>query len=147
MPQLSASQLQGLKSSLAKVDKLNKVKGTADAISMAGEAVGQIIGVVYAVRNERERQRIADALQQLNEKQASDLSDSLNRINTINGQIEFISNFVSNLVGSQEGARISSSIQKKNLGGVMSDRKKILIGIGVTLGLFLTIIVVKKLIK
>jgi hypothetical protein len=65
MPQLSASQLQGLKSSLAKVDKLNKVKGTTDAISMAGEVAGQIITVVYAVRNERERKRCDKILEKI----------------------------------------------------------------------------------
>jgi len=147
MAVFNATQLQGLKTSLGKVDKLNKVKGTADAIAMAGEIAGQIITVVYAVRNERERKRIAEALQELDEMQMAQLGESLNRINTINAQIEFITNYVANLVGGKESERLSSNIKNKYLGGVMSERKKVLIGVGVTLALFIAIIVVKKIRK
>jgi hypothetical protein len=147
MAVFNATQLQGLKTSLGKVDKLNKVKGTADTIAMAGEIAGQIITVVYAIRNERERKRIADVLQELDERQMAELGESLNKINTINAQIEFITNYVANLVGGKESERLSSNIKKKYLGGVMSERKKVLIGVGVTLALFIAIIVVKKIRK
>jgi hypothetical protein len=147
MAVFNATQLQGLKTSLGKVDKLNKAKGTADAIAMAGEIAGQIITVVYAVRNEKERKRIAESLQELDERQMAQLGESLNRINTINAQIEFITNYVANLVGGKESERLSSNIKNKYLGGVMSERKKVLIGVGVTLALFIAIIVIKKIRK
>ena len=64
-----------------------------------------------------------------------------------NKQIEFITNYVANLVGGKESERLSSNIKNKYLGGVMSERKKVLIGVGVTLALFIAIIVVKKIRK
>ena len=147
MVKFTASQLNAFKSSLAKADKLSKVSKTSDAIAMAGEVLGQIVTVLYAVRNEKERKRIAESLQELDERQMAQLGESLNRINTINAQIEFITNYVANLVGGKESERLSSNIKNKYLGGVMSERKKILIGVGVTLALFIAIIVVKKIRK
>ena len=147
MVKFTASQLNGIKDSVGKINKAQKLASTTDAIAIAGEIGAKIITVSYAIKNEKQRQMIADALQKLDERQMAELGESLNRINTINAQIEFITNYVANLVGGKESERLSSNIKNKYLGGVMSERKKILIGVGVTLALFIAIIVVKKIRK
>jgi len=141
---LTPSQANGLVKS-AKL--LNK----ADAINMAVQIVGDVgvkyINTIYAIKNEKERQQIIADLDKLDNEQISELLYNLDRTNETNARIQEISSYVSKAVGKKLGTDISGRIKKQNLGKVMSDRKKIYIGIGVTLAIFLTIIVVKKIRK
>lgn len=131
--------------------KTAKALNKADAINMAIQIVGQVgakyINTIYAIKNEKERQQIIADLDKLDNEQISELLNNLDRINETNARVQEISSYVSKAVGKKLGTDISSRIKKQNLGKVMSDRKKIYIGIGVTLAIFLTIIVVKKITK
>lgn len=138
------SQAQGLKNIATKMNK-------GDAIATASQIIGDIgvkvITTIYEAKNEKERQRIVAQLQELDEKQLSDLADNLNKITDSNARLQELTSYLTKSVSTKLSTDISGRIQKQNLSGVISERKKIYIAIGVTLGLFLTIIVVKRIIK
>ena len=131
--------------------KSAKALNKADAINMAIQIVGEVgakfITSIYDVKNEKQRQKMIADLEKLDNEQISELLNNLDRINESNARIQEISNYTSKALGKKLGQDISSTIKNKNLGKAMSDRKKIYIGIGVTLAIFLTIIVVKRITK
>jgi hypothetical protein len=141
---LTPSQANGLVKSAKALNK-------ADAINMAIQIVGEVgvkyINTIYAIKNEKERQQIIADLDKLDNEQISELLNNLDRINETNARIREISSYVSKVVSQKASQEITGRIKKQNLGNVMSDRKKIYIGIGVTLAIFLTIIVVKRITK
>lgn len=142
--QFTPSQASSLK-------KIAKTANKADAINMAVQIAGDIgakyITTIYAIKNENERQKIVADLDKLDTEQLSELANSLDKITDSNARIQQIANYVSKSVSSTLSKDISSKIEKQNLGGVMSDRKKIYIAVGVTLAIFLTIIVIKRIRK
>lgn len=131
--------------------KSAKALSKADAINMAIQIVGDVgakfITSIYEVKNEKQRQKMIADLEKLDNEQISELLNNLDKINESNARIQEISNYTSKALGNKLGQDISSTIRNKNLGKAMSNRKKIYIGIGVTLALFLTIIVVKRITK
>jgi ABC-type phosphate transport system auxiliary subunit len=141
---LTPKQADGL---VKATKKLNK----ADAINMAVQVVGEVgvkfINTLYEVKNEKKKQQIISDLDKLNNEQISELVSNLDKITDSNARIEELSSSISKFVAQKVGQDISGNINKQNLGKVMSDRKKIYIAIGVTLAIFLTIIVVKKITK
>lgn len=141
---LTPKQADGL---IKSAKQLNK----ADAIAMASQIVGTIgvkfVNTIYEVKNEKQRQKIVADLDKLTNEQISELVDSLDKITDSNARIQLLSNSISKFIGDKSGREISSRIRQQNLGKAMSDRKKIYIAVGVTLAIFLTIIVVKRITK
>jgi len=141
---LTPKQAQGLTKSIKKLNK-------ADAIQMASEIVGAIavplVNSIYAVKNEKLRQSIVAELDKLNAEQLSELTESQSKIEDSDARFEAFMYFFSKSVSAQKSKELSDAIKKEKLGKVMSDRKMIYISIGVTLALFLTIIVVKRITK
>lgn len=141
---LTPKQADGL---IKSAKQLNK----ADAIAMASQIVGTIgvkfVNTIYEVKNEKQRQKIVADLDKLTNEQISELVDSLDKITDSNARIQQLSNSISKFIGDKSGREISSRIRQENLGKAMSDRKKIYIAVGVTLAIFLTIIVVKRITK
>lgn len=141
---LTPKQADGL---IKSAKQLNK----ADAIAMASQIVGTIgvkfVNTIYEVKNEKQRQKIVADLDKLTNEQVSELVDSLDKITDSNARIQQLSNSISKFIGDKSGREISSRIRQENLGKAMSDRKKIYIAVGVTLAIFLTIIVVKRITK
>lgn len=142
--QFTPSQAQGLKNIASKA---NKAEAISMAIQIAGDVGAKYITTIYEVKNEKERQRIVAQLQELDEKQLSDLADNLNKITDSNARLQELTSYLTKSVSTKLSTDISGRIQKQNLSGVVSERKKIYIAVGVALGLFLTIIVVKRIIK
>jgi hypothetical protein len=144
MIKFTPSQAKSLKNIATKTNK-------TDAIAMASQIVGEIgvkvISTIYDVKNEKQRQNIVAYLDKLDTEQISELADNLNNITDSNARLQELTSFLNKSVSDKLNADISGKIYKENLGGAMSDRKKIYIAVGVTLAIFLTIIVVKKITK
>jgi hypothetical protein len=146
-PSFTPKQLDSLKS-IAKADKM---KNTADAVSMAIGVVGDvatgIITTVWAIRNEQQRQFFAEQIQYLDEKQASELEANLRAITSQEARVRAITQFFSKVVGGKSAQDIKGSIEQRNLGGVMSERKKIIYIFGGIVVLLVGLVVIKKIMK
>ena len=122
----SSSQLGALK----KVAKQQNMKAKADAIGMIVEVVGSvasgIITTVYSVQNEQLRKQLEEQIQYLDEKQASELESTLRATQSQNDRLAFAMDFLSKVEGEKSASKIKTSIENKNLSGVMGDRKKII---------------------
>jgi hypothetical protein len=144
MIKFTPSQAQGLKNIATKMSK-------GDAIAMASQIIGDIgvkvITTIYEVKNEKQRQKIVAYLDKLDTEQISELADNLNKINDSNARLQELTNYLNKSVSDKLNTDISSKIYNENLGGAMSQRKKIYIAVSVTIALFLTIIVVKRITK
>lgn len=141
---ISPQQAKGL---VKTAKKLNK----ADAINMAVQVVGAVgvkfIETAYEVKNEKQRQKNLEDLEKLEGDEIAELIVRLNTITDSDKRLEEYTSFIANSLAKSKAKELSSGIEKKNFGSVFSDRKKIYTAIGVTLALFLTIIVVKKITK
>tara|TARA_R110000868_G_scaffold101361_4_gene279103 strand:+ start:11012 stop:11458 length:447 start_codon:yes stop_codon:yes gene_type:complete len=143
----SSSQLGALK----KVAKQQKLQAKADAISMIVEVVGQvasgIITTVYSVQNEKLRKQLEDQIQYLDEKSASELENALRVTQNQNDRLAFTMDFLSKLEGEKSASKIRTSIENKNLSGVMEERKKIIYIFGGIIVLLVGIVIIKKITK
>ena len=140
--------------SLAKlkdVAKAQKIAKTADVvgsvISVVGDVATGIITTSYAVKNEQQRQRLLEQIQYLDEKQASELENSLRALQTQDARLGYMMDFLSKVEGEKSANKIKSSIEKQNLGGVMGERKKIIMIFGGVILLFIGLVIVKKVTK
>ena len=86
MIQFTPKQLDALKGA-AKQSKLKARADLGSAIDLGGQVVSAVIDGVYAIQNAKERQRFADLIQELNEREASILADSLQKTNDNNEKI------------------------------------------------------------
>jgi hypothetical protein len=143
----SPSQLGALK----KVTEKQKAQAKADTISMIIEVVGGvatgIITTVYSVKNEQLRKQLEDQIQYLDEKSASELETQLRKTQNQNDRLAFTMDFLSKLEGEKSASKIRTSIQNKNLSGVMGERKKIIYmfgGLILILGVLGVFVVLKK---
>jgi hypothetical protein len=146
-PPLSFSQVTDLK----KIAKKSNLQAKGDAIGMAIQVAGTIgsaiIGTVYAVRQEKQRQQMIESLDALNEQQITELGESLQRINDVNDRIEKFTSFVSLTLANKSSSDINKQIENKNLGKVNSDKKLIYMFVGISVALLIGIIVIKKINK
>ena len=146
-PTFTPQQLDSLKK-VAKADKMQKSADTANmVIEVVGEVATSIITTVWAVRNEQQRKFFEEQIQYLDEKQASELEANLRAINTQEARVRAITQFFSKVVGEKSAQDIKGKIEEKNLGGVMSERKKIIYIFGGIVVLLVGLVVIKKIMK
>jgi len=143
----SSSQLGALK----EVAQKQKAQAKADAISMIIDVVGGvatgIITTVYSVQNAQLRNRLEEQIQYLDEKSASELETQLRKTQNQNDRLAFTMDFLSKLEGEKSASKIRTSIQNKNLSGVMGERKKIIYIFGGVIALLIGVVIIKKLTK
>ena len=144
---ISSSQLGALK----KVAKQQKLQAKADTISMIVEVVGGvasgIITTVYSVQNAKLRNQLEDQIQYLDEKSASDLENALRVTQNQNDRLAFTMDFLSKVEGEKSASKIRTTIQNKNLSGVMGERKKIIYIFGGIIALLVGVVIIKKITK
>ena len=148
-PSYSASQLSGLKSSVAKINKAQKVGKIADAANMiigiGGDAAAQIISTTGAIKNQALQDDITRKLQDLDEKQASELGRLLSLTQSQDAKIEQMTMYLANIQAKQLGSSISSNIQKQILGKTNKNRNTMYWIFGGSIAFFLVIAIVMKL--
>jgi phage gp29-like protein len=136
---------------LKDVAKAKKIAKTADAVNQIVEIVGQvatsIITTSYAIKNEEQRQLLLGQIQYLDEKQATELENSLRALQTQDARLGYMMDFLSKVEGEKSANKIKSSIENKNLGGVMGERKKIFLIFGGVIVLLVGLIIIKKVTK
>ena len=146
-PTFSPQQLSKLKS----VAKAQKVAKTADVvgsvISVVGDVATGIISTTWAVRNEQQRKILLEQIEYLDEKQASELENSLRAMQSQNDRLAYMMDFLSKVEGEKSANKIKSSIEKQNLSGVMGERKKIIMIFGGIVLLLIGLVIVKKVSK
>ena len=127
------------------LDGLESAIGTVVAI--VGEVATGIITTVYAVQNEQQRLRLLDQVQYLDEKQATELETNLRKSQSANDRLAYAMDFLSKVEGEKLAKKIKGEIENKNLGGVMSERKKIIMVFGGIIALLFGIVIIKKITK
>jgi len=136
---------------LKDVAKAQKNAKTADAVNQIIAIVGQvatsIITTSYAIKNEEQRQLLLGQIQYLDEKQATELENSLRALQTQDARLGYMMDFLSKVEGEKSANKIKSSIENKNLGGVMGERKKIFLIFGGVIVLLVGLIIIKKVTK
>ena len=136
---------------LKDVAKAQKIAKTADAVNQIVEIVGQvatsIITTSYAIKNEEQRQLLLGQIQYLDEKQATELENSLRALQTQDARLGYMMDFLSKVEGEKSANKIKSSIENKNLRGVMVERKKIFLIFGGVIVLLVGLIIIKKVTK
>lgn len=146
-PTFTPKQLDGLK----KVAKQQKLQAKADTISMIVEVVGGIatgiITTIYSVENAQLRKQLEDQIQYLDEKQATELENSLRATQSQNNRLAFMMDFLSKVEGEKSASKIRTTIENKNLSGVMGERKKIIYIFGGIVALLVGIVIIKKVMK
>lgn len=147
IPPFTPQQLTKLKN----VAKAQKIAKTADVASQVIDIVGGIatgiITTTWAVRNEQQRQRLLEQIEYLDEKQATELENSLRAMQSQNDRLGFMMDFMSKVEGQKSANKIKASIESQNLGGVMGERKKIIMIFGGVLVLLIGLVIIKKVIK
>lgn len=147
IPPFSPQQLAKLKD-VAKAQKIAKKADTASAIiGVVGDIATSIISTTWAIRNEQQRARLEEQIQYLDELQATELENSLRAIQSQNDRLAFIVTFMSKVEAEKSAKKIKSSIESQNLGGVMGERKKIILIFGGVIVLLIGLFIVKKVTK
>jgi K+/H+ antiporter YhaU regulatory subunit KhtT len=148
-PTLTASQLSGLKTSVAKINKAQKVGKIADAanliIGIGGDAATQIISTTGAIKNQALQDDITRKLQDLDEKQASELGRLLSLTKSQDAKLEQMTMYLANIQAKQLGSSISSNIQNQILGKTKKNRNTMYWIFGGSIAFFLIIAIAIKL--
>jgi hypothetical protein len=135
---------------LKKVARESKLKARADlgqAIELGGQVVSSVIDGIYAVKNEEERKRYADLIQELNEREASILAESLQKTTDNNEKIRAMAMFFSNYYSDKATKDITKNISSSLLGKSNQESKMIYIALGSVIALIGIVLVIKKLKK
>jgi hypothetical protein len=146
MVQFTPKQLDALKGA-AKQSKLKARADLGSAIDLGGQVVAAVIDGVYAIKNEKERLKFQELIQELNEQEASALAESLQRTTDNNEKIRAIAMFSANYYSNKATKDINKNISTSLLGKTKKDTQMIYIALGGMVAILGLIFVIKKLKK
>jgi len=145
----SASQLSGLKSSVAQINKAQKMGKIADTanmiISIGGDAATQIITTTGAIKNQALQDDLTRKLQDLNEQQASELGYLLSQTQSQDAKLEQMTNYLANIKAKKLGSDITYNIQNQILGKTNKNRNTMYWIFGGSIAFILIIAIAIKL--